>query len=468
MARQLNLDRDKVDQCYDIAGRIVGYAGKFIERHATHQIEEATLLFLGCDFDWNGEPAAGPLVRSLGKERLRLGAAGWFGKALLATKEDVPTTARKILENKLGWDRLGEIPFGNVRSLLQKQAHEAFQKIQLSRRKSSRFFLNGQRSSGPHLAVRFTESRPKRVVERTQEWLKKEPSLVVPRYFPKSWGDFRSTVAALKEMDVVLPLAPFGMPRQALSVLQEGVEAVSADGLYPALTGEVDAQVSLVDFYFVLQLFSRWPVKILSDHVELVEKQHALRREHFIAALILFEQMTKRFRIDPGNVMLHSAPLEGGDLEHWSSSISESQVLREIFSQSILWCRLSEGMDPLFYFGASFTEQDVVEIALGDAPLFFDSSEKWVKRADAWMRQMGGFGKEFSLNTLGKIARQSNLILEQTLKFLDQLERQQLWKGLERNAFKTRLQGVKPVGGETVFQKDRKYYNPLTELLEKK
>lgn len=468
MARQLNLDRDKVDLCYETANRIVTHAGKFIDRHSTNQIEEATLLFLGCDLDWKGTSAAAAVIHSLGKERLRYGAAYWWGRALLSTKEDAATTLRKILQNKLRWSDLNESPWNLIRAELQKRALEALKNLNLAHRGRHRFFLNQQHSSGPHLAVCVSESRPKKVIDRTVDWLKKEPSLVALHYFPKTWGDFKTVTNALKETDTVLPLASPGMPSQALWSLQNGVKAVTADGLYPALTGEMDPQASLTDFYFVLKLFSCWPVKILSDHVRLVEKSGAMRRENFIAALVLFEQMTKFFRIEAENVMLHSAPLPGNDLEGWSHSIAESQVVREIFSHSILWYRLSPKMDPLFYFGASFTEQDVVEIPLFNSPLFFDTSEKWVKQAKSLISQMGGFGQEFSLNTLGKIARQSNSLLDQTLKCLQQVEKQTLWKGLERNAFKTRRNGAKPIGGETVFQKDRNYYNPLIELLEKK
>ncbi|MBI4211930.1 MAG: hypothetical protein HY540_04750 [Deltaproteobacteria bacterium] len=76
MYRKLNLDRDRIDDCRKVAGRILAPVLRHIKHHSSPAIEIATLQCLGLEAD-----AARSMVENLGKDRLRLGAATWLDSA---------------------------------------------------------------------------------------------------------------------------------------------------------------------------------------------------------------------------------------------------------------------------------------------------------------------------------------------------------------------------------------------------
>ncbi|MDP2599191.1 MAG: lysine 5,6-aminomutase subunit alpha, partial [Deltaproteobacteria bacterium] len=113
MARQLNLDRDKLDGCYQVSGQIVSFASKYIDRHSSPSVERATLMLLGIEGDYRGKHLASWLVESLTKDQLRLGASYWWGRALLSplgAREDPKNLAEKLGRGKIKWSDIPDAP----------------------------------------------------------------------------------------------------------------------------------------------------------------------------------------------------------------------------------------------------------------------------------------------------------------------------------------------------------------------
>ncbi|MBI4126449.1 MAG: hypothetical protein HY465_03050 [Deltaproteobacteria bacterium] len=69
MYRKLNLDRDKVDRCRDMAKRVAAPVLRYIEHHSTVAIERATLKLVGADPN---------VVDTLTRDQLRRGACSWM------------------------------------------------------------------------------------------------------------------------------------------------------------------------------------------------------------------------------------------------------------------------------------------------------------------------------------------------------------------------------------------------------
>ena len=76
--RKLNLDRDKIDQCRNVAARIVTPVQKYIDRHSTTSSERAVLRFMGVEGAHQEMPHVNLIVDRLDKDRLRKGIA-WSG-----------------------------------------------------------------------------------------------------------------------------------------------------------------------------------------------------------------------------------------------------------------------------------------------------------------------------------------------------------------------------------------------------
>ena len=73
--RKLNLDRDKIDSCRDIATRIVSPVQKYIDRHSTTSVERSVLRIFGVEDAHMEMPHVNLIVDRLDKDRMRLGIA---------------------------------------------------------------------------------------------------------------------------------------------------------------------------------------------------------------------------------------------------------------------------------------------------------------------------------------------------------------------------------------------------------
>ena len=201
---------------------------------------------------------------------------------------------------------------------------------------------------------------------------------------------------------------------------------------------------------FAFSLCGRFQSFVMNEH-----SIPEMSPPQLLAALLLYEQHAKRQGIEFGKIMLEYFPESLEKSKGLFAQIALAQIIREAFSQSLLWMRLENKADPFLPWIAAFTEQDVLELKNPD--------EAWIKAVKKILNETEGFADEFSLNTYGKIAREAHQILDLSWKFLKELQHLTLWKAFEENAIVPKSEGKK-AGGEAVFQKSFHYLNPVTNL----
>lgn len=438
LVRQLNLDRDKLDHCYELSQHIVSFADKFIDRHSTPAVESATLMLLGVEGEHRGETWARLMVEKLTKDQLRLGAAHWWGKALLGVKEEPKRLAERLARGKMGWNEIPDVPPQEIRKKVEHLATEYLKKIEEHRKNSPSFFQSPIHQ--PQIAVAIYEEKPKKIQAKVDDYLKQGVSFCVAP----------SLTEHPKTAHVVLKTKGLNVPEQIVLGLQQKWNAFLVDGWSPILQGEIDAKRSLVDHAFALSLCNRYQALILNDPIKM-----EMSSPQFLALLLLYEQLARREGFSFEKIMFHFSPEELEKTKGLFSQLAFAQMLRETFPQSPLWMVQKEKANHFLYWIASFAELDIVE--------FGDLNEKEIEFAKKCLTETTSFADEFSLNTYGKIAREAQQILDQTWKFLKQLQQLTLWKSFEEDRWFPKKEGKK-VGGEMVFQKSFHYLNPVLSL----
>ncbi|MBI4224224.1 MAG: hypothetical protein HY609_04770, partial [Deltaproteobacteria bacterium] len=258
MARQLNLDRDKLDQCYEIAGHVIALAWKYIQRHSSKAIERATLLYLGVEGEYRGESLASRLVASLTKDQLRLGAAYWWGEALAAGGQDPKDLINRLIRGKVKWD---DLPKTNPRQIRQ-----------LTEKKSGA----GTAAPAPNFSfgLRLKEAKPKRLRHAAQDWLKKQEGMALlelasSKKFQDFWSEeeYREAWEPASARQTVLVLGGLNSPEQAVWAGAKNFYFLQPDGLNEILRKEMDTHRGLVDLSFVLTVCAQGGAKVLSPRL---------------------------------------------------------------------------------------------------------------------------------------------------------------------------------------------------------
>lgn len=413
-------------------------------------------MLLGVEGDFRGTPLASLMVSTLTKDQLRLGAAYWWGRALLAhPQEDVSRLSERLGRGKMKWTDLPELPPPEIKKLTEKLAEEGIQKIDNARKSCQPFFL-GYRSPELFLAMRFRDEKPKRLYSTVGDWVKKGVAagmveLCSKDFYKEGWcsEDLTTVWKNLKDFKGGVVAQGLSVPEQTLKALQMGFGGIVLDGWGSVLKGEVDSKRGLIDHCFALSLCAKWPIKILSEPLH-------LKPEAILASLVIYEQFARRMGVAFENIMFSLFPFEEKE-RGLIYSLAFVQVLRELFPQSALWTRFSEKMNPFDFFIAALTQQNVVELET--------TQEFYFKQAQNWLKRVFGLGEELSLNTHSRLGRETHSVLDEGWKCLKQTQHLTLWKALESDLLTTSPASKEKPGAEGVFQKSFHYWNPLQKFL---
>ena len=136
---KLNLDRDKVDHCRELADGLIHPIQKYIDLHSTVSVERSVLRLLGCEdayetADGAKMPLANIVVEKLDRSRLSLGVASWIGAALMEQpKLPVYKLAQKVAEGSINLNNYPEPNPDAVRKVIDPLVGEAAKRVDRSR-----------------------------------------------------------------------------------------------------------------------------------------------------------------------------------------------------------------------------------------------------------------------------------------------------------------------------------------------
>ena len=107
---KLNLDRDKIHSCRQMAKRIAERVCQQVDSYTTNAIERATLRFLGIEDSYEGIPVVNRIVDSISPQDLSRGVAYWFGRGLVSQRSNPIALALRVAGGKVQLSDLPEAP----------------------------------------------------------------------------------------------------------------------------------------------------------------------------------------------------------------------------------------------------------------------------------------------------------------------------------------------------------------------
>jgi beta-lysine 5,6-aminomutase alpha subunit len=509
--RKLNLDRDKIDHCRNIAQRIVSPVQKYIDRHSTTSIERAVLRFFGIEEAHLEMPHVNLIVDRLDRDRLRRGIAWWFGRALVHTKLDAKALARKLAQDELKLEAIPDVPEEDVRRAVAELADAGMRRLVDARRK--REGALGRLSEGPQpykylivatgniyddcaQAVSAVETGADIIaVIRTtaQSLLDYVPDGITTEGAGgtlATQANFRVMRKALDEAAarvgryIRLTNYSSGLCMSEIAAMGafERLDVLLNDSMYGILFRDINMKRTFVDQYFSRLICAAAGIIINTGEDNYLTTTDAYRNAHHVltsqfineqfalAAGLPHEQMGlgHAFEIDP--------TIEDGFLYE----LAQAQMVREIFPRSpikfmpptkhmsgdILFGNV---MDAMFNVCGIITEQSIQLLGIPTEAMHNPHLQDryWaLKNADYIFRSARHIGDEIAFVPNGKIARRAQTVLDNAHRYLQKVEAAGLMKAIAKGMFaeiERDEEGGKGLDG--VFQKDARYMNPVLDLL---
>jgi beta-lysine 5,6-aminomutase alpha subunit len=468
--RKLNLDRDRIDRCRELAAKIVSPVQKYIDRHSTTSIERTVLRFFGLEEVHQGVPHVNLIVDRLSKDQLRRGVAWWFGKALVHTGLDAKTLARKLATDEI---RLGEIP----------DVHP--DKV---RRATEELAANGIR--------RLEKARRAREKLRDQLGLDYVPGGITTEGFGGTLAtqdNFRVMRQALDEASrkagryVSLTNYSSGLCMSEIAVIAafERLDILLNDSMYGILFRDINMKRTFVDQYFSRMICARVGIMINTGEDNYLTTTDAYRNAHHVlTSQFINEKFAQNALLPPDLMGLgHAFELDPAIEDGLLYELAQAQMVREIFPRCPIKympptkhmtgdIMFGNVMDAMFNVCGIVTEQSIQLLGIPTEAMHNPHLQDryWsLRNAKYIFNNARHIGDEITFSPNGKIARRAHTVLENTYKYLRRIEAMGMMKAISKGVFADIARdedGGK--GQEGVFQKDRRYFNPVLDLLKQK
>jgi len=511
--RKLNLDRDKIDHCRNIAARIVSPVQKYIDRHSTTSIERTVLRFLGIDGALNEMPHVNLIVDRLGKEKLRRGIAWWFGRALVHTGLKPKELGQKLAQDQLRLDRIPDVPEDKVRRVMTDLAHAGVRSLDDARKK--RDALMRSLGEGPQpqkylivatgniyedcaQAVSAVEEGADIIaVIRTtaQSLLDYVPDGVTTEGAGgtvASQANFRIMREALdkasKDVGRYVKLVNYSsglcMAEIAVIAAFERLDVLLNDSMYGILFRDINMKRTFVDQYFSRLICARAGIVINTGEDNYLTTTDAYRNAHHVlTSQFINEQFAMRANL-PSELMGlgHAFEMDPAIEDGFLYELAQAQMVREIFPRCPIKfmpptkpmtgdIMFGHVLDAMFNVCGIITEQSIQLLGIPTEAIHNPHIQDrfWaLKNANYIFKNARHIGDEISFNPNGKITRRAHTVLDNTHRYLRKIESVGLMKAISKGMFadvERDENGGKGQGG--VFQMDRRYFNPVLDILKK-
>jgi len=471
--RKLNLDRDRITQCRESARRIVRSVHKYIDRHSTLSIESATLAVLSVENLNDRKPIADIIITRLDRDRMRRGVAYWFGRAMVHTKLPAREVAHRIADGKLSFESIPDVPADSIRDVILKLTNEESRKMDEVAK--ARAACSAQFSSFLHPSPLLMAS-PENSHELKLFQSDEHTNIILfsdIRRFGLRLDEQRKASCGIKRFGV--GLSGLETPKHTLYSLAAGADIIAKDTLSDIFIHEINAKRAFVDAHWARRLCARFSAILYSEgahvrHLDAYRDAHELVVSQFIE-----EAFCNEAQIPPEFFAVgHAFDVDPLMDEGFLHELARASLMRELYPRNPLvylppskFCLNKPlsctELNALFELSASITEQSIVV-----NPLFKDKFEM-LQTAALVLKNSRTLGDEIQFYPNGKIARRSNTILENASRMLRKIEAAGLLESMAKGWIADRTVDEKSGAGlEGVFQKERDYFNPVEEILQKR
>ncbi len=511
--RKLNLDRDKIDSCREIATRIVAPVQKYIDRHSTTSIERSVLRVFGIDDAHMEMPHVNLIVDRLSKDKLRKGISWWFGKAIVHTGLSAKALGEKLAKDEIKLEDIPNIPAEKVKRAVEKLAQEGMARIDKARTARDRLKVGVGEGPMPHKylivatgniyddcaqAVSSVESGADIIaVIRTTaqslfDYVPDGVSTEGAGGTLATQANFRIMRKALDEASkkvgryVKLTNYSSGLCMSEVAVMGalERLDILLNDSMYGILFRDINMKRTFIDQYFSRLICARSGIMINTGEDNYLTTTDAYRNAHHVlTSQFINEQFAQRAKLVPELMGLgHAFEIDPRLEDGFLLELAQAQMVREIFPRSPIKfmpptkymtgdIMMGNVMDAMFNMCGIITEQSIQLLGIPTEAMHNPHIQDryWsVKNANYIFKNARHIGDEITFKTNGVIARRAHTVLENTHKYLRKIEAQGLMKAISKGVFAD-VERAEDAGKglDGVFQKDRQYLNPVFDLLKK-
>ena len=365
---QIRIEQRVVDECRELAGRIVSPVQEFIAAHSTVSVERSVLRLFGVEgVGANDVPLVNLIVDALAPEQRSLGVATTFCAGLAETGMEPQALGDELAAGHITADAFADVPRDAARALGRKHARRALERVSASRDARSKLLARLPQSAPPLLyvivasgniyedqtaAVAAAQAGAQiiAVIRSTgQSLLDYVPFGVTTEGFGGTYAtqeNFRVMRGALDEVSerlgryVMLTNYASGlcMPEIAVMAAFERLDMLLNDSMYGILFRDINPKRTFIDQHFsrMLNAFSGIIINTGEDNylttADAVEQAPAVLASQFINEEFAHGAGLPDRQIGLGDAYEIDPDLEDGFLYE----IAQAQLARQIFPDAPL------------------------------------------------------------------------------------------------------------------------------------
>jgi beta-lysine 5,6-aminomutase alpha subunit len=513
MESKLNLKMESVHKAREYARAIAKDTQEFIELHTTVAVERTICRLLGIDgVDEFGVPLPNVVVENICKnEGLSVGAAYFIGNAMLNTGLSPQEIAEAVSAGELDLAKLPSKDSFEIKLAVNSIAKNTVEKIKSNREKREAYLGKYGDKNGPFLYVIVaTGNIYEDIIQAVAAARQGADVIAVIRTTGQSLLDyvpygattegFGGTFAtqenfklmrnALDEVGEELGryirlcnyCSGLCMPEIAAMGALERLDVMLNDALYGILFRDINMKRTMIDQFFSRAINGFAGVIINTGEDNYLTTADAVEEAHTVlASQLINEQFALLAGLPEEQMGLGHAFEINPDLKNgFLYELAQAQMAREIFPKAplkympptkFMTGNIFKGhvQDALFNMVTILTGQKIHLLGMLTEAIhtpFMSDRALAIENAKYIFNTMEDLGSEITFKKDGIMERRADEVLNKACELLHQIEKEGLFKTLEKGIFA----GVKrPIDGgkglEGVAEKASQYFNPFIELM---
>lgn len=509
---KLNINRDAVDKCRELAQAIVLPVQRYIDRHSTVSIERSVLRLLGFG---NGHevhpghvyPVANLILDKIPKHKLKNGVATVLaGIRKKYPKHTQTKIADMILKDEIDFEKLEELAPDKALVILKPWVDSAIRQIDRLRYKKEEWREMGK--TGPTMkyvivatgniyedvehaisAARMGADVIAVIRSTAQSLLDYVPEGATTEGFGGTYAtqeNFKIMREALngvsQELGRYVRLCNYSsglcMPEIAVMGALEGLDFLLNDAMYGILFRDINMKRTFVDQYFSRVIISRAGIVINTGEDNYLTTADAYNNHHqVLSSQFINEQFAKNAGMRDDLMGLgHAFEMDPQIEDSILYEIAMAQLVREIFPRAPIKymppTRHKQGdiffshvLDTVFNIVGTMTGQSIQLLGIcteaNHNPHMQDRF--WALKNANYIFNAGlSLRNEVQFTQNGKIMRRANTVLENTYRYLKRIERMGLFASIQGGLFAEMPRDKDGGRGlDGVFEISRRYLNPF-------
>ncbi len=509
---KLNLDKQIIDECRQMAGAIADDVQAFIDRHTTVAIERTVCRLLGIDgVDSFGAPLCNLMVDEVKhKSDLSLGISIYIASALKHYGMSLADFVTHYQNDEVTLTGHDLINFTEADKLLKPYLDAGFNKIKANRQTRKNYLAKYPAPETELYVIVATGNIYEDVIQATAAAKAGADIIAVIRttgqslldYVPygittEGFGGTYATQANFKIMRAALDkiseeekryiklvnyASGLCMPEIAIMGALERLDVLLNDSMYGIIFRDINMQRTFVDQYFSRLINAYAGIIINTGEDNYLTTSDAVEQAHTVlASQFINEQFALRARLPKRLMGLgHAFEIDPAIENGFLFELAQAQMAREIFPDSPLKYmpptkhvtgnifRAYE-QNTLFNIVTTMTHQSIHLLGMMTEAIhtpFMQDRFLAIQNAKMIQKTMKSMGDELVFQEGGIIQNRAHYVLSEAKKLLASIQKQSLFKSLEAGVFaeiKRPFTGGKGLDG--VFLKNKAYFNPALKRL---